>query len=331
MATGSSVSFWRSQFDQLILQDDGICTDTITEQYKVEKSVMKIFKNLRDSKQAEQIYLFKERHLAYLNNGIRNLSCHFDCLDASRPWLCYWILQSMALLKYTISNEVATDIIEFLKKCKSPSGGYGGGPGQLPHLAPTYAAVLSLCLIGTKEAYDSIDRDLLQNFLTSLHQSDGSFIMHRDGEVDIRGVYCALVPAILTCILTEEMIENTAQWIVSCQSYEGGFSAVPGTEAHGGYTFCGFASLFLLKQPNLCDIQKLLRWACNRQMPLEGGFQGRTNKLVDGCYSFWVGGLFPLLYMALKQSGEEDSLLHPYLWHCHQGQAHYDIQCVFYH
>lgn len=26
-----------------------------------------------------------------------------------------------------------------------------------------------------------------------------------------------------------------------------------------------------------------------------GGFRGRTNKLVDGCYSWWVGGLFPLL------------------------------------
>ena len=22
---------------------------------------------------------------------------------------------------------------------------------------------------------------------------------------------------------------------------------------------------------------------------------GRTNKLVDGCYSFWQGGIFPLL------------------------------------
>tara|TARA_R110002050_G_scaffold192667_1_gene327597 strand:+ start:669 stop:941 length:273 start_codon:yes stop_codon:yes gene_type:complete len=27
----------------------------------------------------------------------------------------------------------------------------------------------------------------------------------------------------------------------------------------------------------------------------EGGFQGRTNKLVDGCYSFWQGALFPML------------------------------------
>jgi len=26
-----------------------------------------------------------------------------------------------------------------------------------------------------------------------------------------------------------------------------------------------------------------------------GGFRGRTNKLVDGCYAWWIGGCFPLL------------------------------------
>lgn len=36
-------------------------------------------------------------------------------------------------------------------------------------------------------------------------------------------------------------------------------------------------------------------WAVKRQMDDEGGFQGRANKLVDGCYSFWVGGMFPLI------------------------------------
>jgi hypothetical protein len=28
---------------------------------------------------------------------------------------------------------------------------------------------------------------------------------------------------------------------------------------------------------------------------VEGGFNGRTNKLVDGCYSFWQGAVLPLL------------------------------------
>lgn len=45
------------------------------------------------------------------------------------------------------------------------------------------------------------------------------------------------------------------------------------------------------------DVKRLYRWAVTMQgLPIEGGgFKGRTNKLVDGCYSWWVGGLFPLL------------------------------------
>jgi protein farnesyltransferase subunit beta len=45
------------------------------------------------------------------------------------------------------------------------------------------------------------------------------------------------------------------------------------------------------------DVRSLLRWAASVQaMPIEGGgFRGRTNKLVDGCYSWWVGGIFAVL------------------------------------
>lgn len=39
-----------------------------------------------------------------------------------------------------------------------------------------------------------------------------------------------------------------------CQSYEGGFSACPGMEAHGGYSFCGLAALFMLGKDHLCDM-----------------------------------------------------------------------------
>ena len=33
---------------------------------------------------------------------------------------------------------------------------------------------------------------------------------------------------------------------------------MPGTEAHGGYTFCGFAAALLLKRTSLVDIRSLL-------------------------------------------------------------------------
>lgn len=38
-------------------------------------------------------------------------------------------------------------------------------------------------------------------------------------------------------------------------------------------------------------------------MPFEGGFQGRTNKLVDGCYSFWVGATIPITQALISQEG----------------------------
>ncbi len=73
-----------------------------------------------------------------------------------------------------------------------------------------------------------------------------------------RGVYCALVAALLTNTLTPQLFQNTDRWLMSCQTYEGGFSAVPGTEAHGGYTFCGFAAAVLLKATQLVDMNSLL-------------------------------------------------------------------------
>ena len=61
-------------------------------------------------------------------------------LDASRAWLCYWIVHSLSLLGESLPPETAADVLEFLSLCQQPEGGYGGGPQQMPHLAPTYAA-----------------------------------------------------------------------------------------------------------------------------------------------------------------------------------------------
>lgn len=43
------------------------------------------------------------------------------------------------------------------------------------------------------------------------------------------------------------------------------------------------------------------RWLSFKQMRFEGGFQGRTNKLVDGCYSYWQAAAFPLIQQVLKK------------------------------
>ncbi|NWI24266.1 FNTB farnesyltransferase, partial [Sula dactylatra] len=130
--------------------------------------------------------------------------------------------------------------------------------------------------------------------------------MHVGGEVDVRSAYCAASVASLTNILTPALFAGTAEWIARCQNWEGGIGGVPGMEAHGGYTFCGMAALVILKKEHLLNLRSLLRWVTSRQMRFEGGFQGRCNKLVDGCYSFWQAGLLPLLHHALYSMGDTE-------------------------
>ncbi|XP_035237101.1 protein farnesyltransferase subunit beta-like isoform X1 [Anguilla anguilla] len=288
-------------------KDDNVKTVTSIQQVahllvsrkKVEGTIQDIINAYQQNNILPQPTLLREQHCVYLKKGLKNISGAYECLDASRPWLCYWILHSLELLDEPVSASICSDVCKFLARCQSPTGGFAGGPGQQAHLAPTYAAVSALCIIGTQEAYNVIDREKLLDFLFSVKQSDGSFVMHVGGEVDIRSAYCAVSVASLTNIITPKLFDRTPNWIVSCQNWEGGLGGVPGLEAHGGYTFCGTAAMVILRKEHMLNLKSLLRWVAYRQMRFEGGFQGRCNKLVDGCYSFWQAGLLPLLHLAL--------------------------------
>ncbi|BAF03945.1 Os01g0150100, partial [Oryza sativa Japonica Group] len=99
--------------------------------------------------------------------------------------------------------------------------------------------------------------------------------------------------------------EKAKQYILSCQSYDGGFGLVPGSESHGGGTFCAVAALCLmgfiqvdlasnLQEPSSIDVRLLLEWCLQRQAA-DGGFQGRRNKSSDTCYAFWIGGVLKII------------------------------------
>ena len=243
--------------------------------------------------------------------------------DASRPWLCYWIVHSLALLDALPDESedpiLTARVVDTLKRMQRIDGtllgGFGGGPGQLPHCAPTYAATLALVTMGTEAALATIDRKRLYRFLLSMRTPEGAFRMHDDGEVDTRAAYTALSVASLTNILTPELSAGTAEWIAKCQTFEGGFGAEPFNEAHGGYSFCAVAALAILDRMDAVDLGALLRWVTLRQMPRSGGFQGRGNKLVDACYSFWQGSTPAVLSIAThgqysaatEAEGEDDT------------------------
>lgn len=245
--------------------------------------------------------LHTEAHISYVASSLQHLGVGHASLDASRPWLVFWAVHSLSLLG-RLDKVHVTDVCHFLSTCAAPDrGGFCGGPGQRPHLAPTYAACAALATLGGPSALEAVDRAALAAFLRRLKQADGSFRLTDDGEVDTRGAYCALAAARLMGVLTPDLAAGVGPYIRRCQTYEGGLGAEPGAEAHGGYTFCGLAASALAGQTHHLDLPRLLHWAVHRQGAFEGGFNGRTNKLVDGCYSFWQGGLFPLLQAHMPQ------------------------------
>ena len=84
------------------------------------------------------------------------------------------------------------------------------------------------------------------------------------GEEDVRGAYCALVIISLLEIPLDLPLESAArqaglttfsdglpEYLSRCQTYEGGISGAPQTEAHGAYAYCVLASLCILGPPEV--------------------------------------------------------------------------------
>ena len=256
-------------------------------------------------------------------------SAPFVSLDSSRPWILYWCLHGCDLLGELPADHDRCRMVTTLERCwtsfpvteypvgkeEDPlyfsssehiegqpliAGGFGGGPSQMPHAATTFASILSLCILMTaggeagEQALEFIQkcRIPLYRWMVSLLQSEsGAYCMHTDGEVDIRASYTIISCATLLGIASPYLCQDSVvQFIRSCQTFEGGLGGEPWSEAHGGYAYCGVAALRILGKLQELDVPALTGWLARRQMSFEGGFSGRSNKLVDGCYSFWQGG-----------------------------------------
>ena len=260
---------------------------------------------------------------------------------------------SMCKDNYAISHENKMQMVQILKELQHEDGGFCGTAKGHAHLISSYAAVMAIVNLNIPEAYEIIDIPKMKNFLLRMKNNQfeenkepsytdkngiylitrdkenefssyhtaypGTFQNHINGESDLRSTYCAMVIASVLNLINFEDLENdpltkgVVENIKKCQTFEGGLGPEPFCEAHGGYSYCGIATLTILKKLNEIDMNSFLRWLVNRQMTKEGGFNGRTNKLVDSCYSFWQGSIFNLIYMGDKKFTYDMELLYDQL------------------
>lgn len=341
---------------------DGIKTETSEDQEETEQEILELFlpwsetenedcpitkiedKELETKikKPIETSELAKGAHIDFIRSTLNELPTPFTALDSSRSWLTFWISNSMSMLNEPFEETEHNALIDTILSFQDPNGGFGGGPGQSAHLASTFACTLALSALLAKaepalvqQTWSKVNRNGMYNWMLSLKQPNGSFIMQKNGEADVRSCYCVLIVSTLLNFLTPELAIGLPKFIADSQTYEGGFSSgsstlkpksnkqpsssVPLGESHGGYTSCGVLSHFLLKGlsssvPMISiDYGACWRWLTSMQgLPIEGGgFRGRSNKLVDGCYAWWCGGLFPvienIIEEEMKKSSKEES------------------------
>ena len=118
-------------------------------------------------------------------------------------------------------------------------------------------------MVGGQEALELIDRRALWKWLGQVKQADGGFKMCLGGEEDVRGAYCSMVMISLLSLPLElppdaparaeglaTFVDGLPEYLSRCQTFEGGVSGAPQTEAHGAYAFCALACLCILGPPD---------------------------------------------------------------------------------
>ncbi|KAF9025759.1 hypothetical protein BGZ52_008647 [Haplosporangium bisporale] len=218
-------------------------------------------------------------------------------LDTKKNDLEYWLTEHLRVnglywgttALHLLGHPEALDqdqIVEYLVKCQHDNGGFAGHIDHDPHILSTLSAVQVLV---TYDRLDAINVDRVVDYITSLHNPDGTFSGDAWGETDTRFIFCALNCLSLLKRLDDKRLnlDKTTEYIVRCRNFDGGFGSSPGGESHAAQVYVCVGSLTILGAQQHIDADQLGWWLSERQLK-KGGLNGRPEKLEDVCYSWWV-------------------------------------------
>lgn len=201
-------------------------------------------------------------------------------------------------------------VLAFVLSCLHDNGGFGAAPGHDAHMLYTISAVQILAMIdGFAELEERVPGGKLKiaNFIGTLQQPNGTFAGDEWGETDTRFLYGALnALALLNLLPTQQPskpplinVSAATAHIKACHNFDGGFGTSPGAESHAGQIFTCLGALSIAGELDSYlgeeGKDRLGAWLSERQLDDSGGFNGRPMKLVDVCYSWWVGSSLAMI------------------------------------
>lgn len=202
-------------------------------------------------------------------------------------------------------------MLDFVFSCLHENGGFGAAPGHDPHMLYTVSAVQIIAMLSGFAELEKKVKDgkmKIAKYISNLQQPNGTFAGDEWGETDTRFLYGALNALSLLHMLPHQRassqpplidISAATTHIKSCQNHDGGFGVAPGAESHSGQIFTCLAALSIAGELDEYlgeeGKDRLGAWLSERQVEESGGFNGRPMKLVDVCYSWWVGSSLAMI------------------------------------
>ncbi|WKY08052.1 hypothetical protein Q1695_007503 [Nippostrongylus brasiliensis] len=195
----------------------------------------------------------------------------------------YWCVSALCLQnKPDALDRVA--IVNYIRECQRPDGGFAPAAHHDSHLLHTLSAVQILIMY---ESLDKFNLDAIAEYVRQLQNDDGSFGGDVSNEIDTRFSFCAVATLFLIDRLHVIDIDKAVQFVLSCYNFDGGFGTRPGSESHAGQVFCCLGTLTIARRLESIDRDRTAEWLAQRQCA-SGGLNGRPEKLPDVCYSWWV-------------------------------------------
>ena len=213
----------------------------------------------------------------------------------------YWGLTALHLLGQpdALPRE---GVLDFVFSCLHDDGGFGAAPGHDAHMLYTISAVQILTMT---DGFDELEKRLpngkiqIARWLAGLQQPNGTFAGDEWRESDTRFLYGAFNALSLLGQMPYQQpdqpplvdVPAAIAHIRASQNFDGGFGVSPGAETHSGQIFTCLGALTIAGElDNVLGEEgkdRLGAWLSERQLA-SGGLNGRPEKLVDVCYSWWV-------------------------------------------
>ncbi|KAK4500379.1 hypothetical protein PRZ48_008568 [Zasmidium cellare] len=250
----------------------------------------------------DELQLVVDKHVAYIQSlDTRRDELEYHLTEHLRISGIYWGLTALHLLGQpeALPRE---GLLDFVFSCLHENGGFGAAPGHDPHMLYTCSSVQILAMT---DGFSDLEKRLpngkmkIAKYIASLQQPNGTFAGDVWGETDSRFLFCGFLALSLLGMLPNQrpneppIIDLTAatDHIKACQNFDGAFGVAPGAESHSGQVYTCIGALTLAGELDSYlgeeGKDRLGAWLSERQLP-SGGLNGRPEKLVDVCYSWWV-------------------------------------------